>query len=185
MLKGGTAEPVSPDEAAPTPPAATAAAVKPPPAWVAAAKAEKGERAAPNALKLPAVAPVAKPAPRADENASRSTRSNTEPSQRADARAEKPKKRGYERKARTGREPGYATLSFNVGAQHEITPADLVGKIAGVTRLPAAVVGAIDIHEGHSHVDVAAEVADTVLKKLEGVRLKDVALHLAAVPPQG
>ncbi len=189
LLKGGSAEPVPSDEAAPAKPAAATTAVKPPPAWVAAAKAEKVERLDPNALKAPAPAPAAavpaaKPAPRADENALRSTRSTSEP--RSDARAaEKPKKRGYERKPRTGREPGYTTLSFNVGAEHQVTPADLVGKIAGVTRLPAAVVGAIDIYEGHSHVDVAAEVADTVLKKLDGVRLKEVALRPVAVPPQG
>lgn len=96
-------------------------------------------------------------------------------------RALKPKKRGYERKPRTGREPGFTTLSFNVGAQHEITPADLVGKIAGVTRLPAAAVGAIDIHETHSHVDVASEAAEVVLKKLEGIRLKNIALRPAVV----
>lgn len=141
-------------------------AVKPPPAWVAAAKG-------------------APPAPRADENALGTTHSAPTSNQRSEVRAEaKPKKRGYERKPRTGREPGYTTLSFNVGAQHEITPADLVGKIAGVTRLPAAVVGAIDIYEAHAHVDVAAEVAETVAKKLEGVRLKNVALHLGVVTPE-
>jgi len=180
LLHGGSAESAAPDEPTPAKPAAAPTAVKPPPAWVAAAKAEKGERVDPGALKTPAAAPVAKPVPRADENTSGAERSTPEP------RSEpKPKKRGYERKPRTGREPGFTTLSFNVGAQHEITPADIVGKIAGVTRLPAAVVGAIDIHEAHAHVDVATEAAETVLKKLEGIRLKNVALHPAVVAPQG
>jgi ATP-dependent RNA helicase DeaD len=94
----------------------------------------------------------------------------------------KPKKRGYERKPRTGREPGFTVVSFNVGSEHLVTPADLVGKIAGVTRLPAEVVGAIDIHETHTHVDVVTEHALLVTKKLEGIRLKEVVLRPAVVP---
>jgi ATP-dependent RNA helicase DeaD len=92
-------------------------------------------------------------------------------------------KRTYERKPRTGREPGFSVVSFNVGRQHLITPADLVGKIAGVTRLPANVVGAIDIHEDHTHVDVATEHAELVVAKLAGIRIKNQSLKLAILPP--
>jgi ATP-dependent RNA helicase DeaD len=92
-------------------------------------------------------------------------------------------KRGYDRKPRTGREPGYTPVSFNVGRAHLVTPADLVGKIAGVTRLPANVVGAIDIHEDHTHVDVVSEHAETVITKLAGIRIKNQSLKLAIVPP--
>jgi len=92
-------------------------------------------------------------------------------------------KRTYDRKPRTGREPGYTPVSFNVGRVHLVTPADLVGKIAGVTRLPANVVGAIDIHEDHTHVDVVSEHAETVVTKLAGIRVKNQSLKLAIVPP--
>ena len=92
-------------------------------------------------------------------------------------------KRTYERKPRTGREPGFATVSFNVGRAQLVTPADLVGKIAGVTRLPATIVGAIDIHEEHTHVDVLAEHAEQVVAKLAGIRVKNQSLKLAIVPP--
>lgn len=82
----------------------------------------------------------------------------------------------YDRPARTGREEGMTTIFLNVGRKQLVTPADLVGKIAGVTRLPAAVVGAIDIHQRHSLVDVAADQADTILARLAGIRLKGVVL---------
>jgi ATP-dependent RNA helicase DeaD len=87
--------------------------------------------------------------------------------------ARKPK---YERPARTGREVGMTTLFFNVGRKQLVTPADIVGKIAGVTGLPAEVVGAIDIHQRHTLVDVAQSEAGMIVKKLGGIRLKGVAL---------
>jgi ATP-dependent RNA helicase DeaD len=87
-----------------------------------------------------------------------------------------PKKTKYDRPARTGREPGMATLFLNVGRKQLVTPADIVGKIAGVTRLPANVVGALDIHQRHTLVDVAESDAELIVKKLAGIRLKGVAL---------
>lgn len=87
--------------------------------------------------------------------------------------ARKPK---YDRPARTGREPGMATVFLNVGRKQLIMPADIVGKIAGVTRLPASVVGAIDIHQRHTLVDVAEAEAPLIVQKLVGIKLKGVPL---------
>jgi ATP-dependent RNA helicase DeaD len=92
-------------------------------------------------------------------------------------------KRTYERKLRTGREPGFTPVTFNVGRQHLVTPADLVGKIAGVTRLPSSIVGAIDIHEDHTLVDVATEHVETVLTRLAGIRVKNQSLKPVVTPP--
>jgi ATP-dependent RNA helicase DeaD len=83
-----------------------------------------------------------------------------------------PKKSKYERQPRTGREPGMTTVFLNVGRKQLVTPADIVGKIAGVTRLPADIVGAIDIHQRHSLVDVTEAHAGLVVKKLAGIRVK-------------
>jgi ATP-dependent RNA helicase DeaD len=52
----------------------------------------------------------------------------------------------------------------------------VVGKIAGVTRLPAAVVGAMDIHQRHTLVDVKSEEAERIVTKMTGIRVKGVAL---------
>ncbi len=94
-------------------------------------------------------------------------------------------KRTFDRKPRTGREPGFTTVVFNVGRAQLVTPADLVGKIAGVTRLPATIVGAIDIHEEHTNVDVATEHVAVVIAKLAGIRVKNQSLKPVIVPPGG
>ena len=70
-------------------------------------------------------------------------------------------------------------IFLNVGRKQLVTPADIVGKIAGVTRLPATVVGAIDIHQRHTLADVAEAEAAFIVKKLTGITLKGVALEPA------
>jgi ATP-dependent RNA helicase DeaD len=81
-----------------------------------------------------------------------------------------------ERKPRTGQEQGFVPVAFNVGHAQLVTPADIVGKIAGVTRLPAKVVGAIEIFEAETHVDIAEDCVELVLAKLNGIRIRDVRL---------
>jgi ATP-dependent RNA helicase DeaD len=107
---------------------------------------------------------------------------STDASDSDDEKAEMPhstKKPKYDRPARTGREPGMTTIFLNVGRKQLVTPADIVGKIAGVTRLPAEVVGAIDIHQRHTLVDISAEKADFIVTKLKGIKVKSVALEPA------
>jgi len=82
-------------------------------------------------------------------------------------------------RARTGHEAGFTTLFLNVGRKNLIQPGDVVGKIAGVTRLPAKVVGGIDIRQRHTLVDVATEHAVFIVEKLRGVRVKGQALQPA------
>jgi ATP-dependent RNA helicase DeaD len=89
----------------------------------------------------------------------------------------RPSKQKFQRAARTGREPGMTTVFFNVGRKQLITPADIVGKVAGVTRLPANVVGAMDIHQRHTLVDVKSENVELILEKMKGIRVKNVALE--------
>ncbi|MDB4473991.1 DEAD/DEAH box helicase [Opitutaceae bacterium] len=92
-------------------------------------------------------------------------------------RKERHEKPQQDRPGRTGREAGYVTIFINVGRKQLITPSDLVGKIAGVTRQPGSIVGAIDLKQRHSLVDVTEQHADAVLQKLAGVRIKGVTLQ--------
>lgn len=71
------------------------------------------------------------------------------------------------------------TLFFNSGRKHLVTTAEIVGKITGVTRLQAQVIGAIDIHQRHALVDVASDQAALIVKKMTGIRIRGHALKVA------
>jgi ATP-dependent RNA helicase DeaD len=147
--------------------------------------AEKREKVAASphpAYQPPAVPKAAAPRPPADVPdvpAALPTPPAPEPDGGDDDGA--PRRSKYAPAPKTGREPGMATLFLNVGRKHLITPADIVGKVAGLMHLPAATVGAIDIHQRHTLVDVAEEHAAQIVKKLTGIPLKGEALAPALV----
>jgi ATP-dependent RNA helicase DeaD len=77
---------------------------------------------------------------------------------------------------RTGHEDGFTTVALNVGRIAGVTPADIVGKIAGVTRLSAKSLGAIDLLDNESYVDVVDADVDLVLNKLPGIMMRGTRL---------
>jgi ATP-dependent RNA helicase DeaD len=196
MMHGGGDKPETP---APAPAAKAAPKPAPKPAAHTPAPAytpEPPKSAVPAAFAKVANKPkVAAPAPQAERPAFQEKASKSaEPAQVSDepaakeqalfeneeeAPAPRPSKQKFQRPSRTGREPGMTTLFFNVGRKQLITPADIVGKVAGVTRLPANVVGAMDIHQRHTLVDVVAEHVPLILQKLKGIRVKNIALEPA------
>ncbi len=199
LLQGGAGPGGGPAGNAPSPtsaprtaspagaPAAKGAPAKAAPAWVQQASTPKTTAAPkPAAAAAPEAKPeraTTKPVPaKAVETPAEAA---PEPQVQDDGGDEdsRPRKSKYERPARTGREPGMTTIFLNVGRKQIVTPADIVGKIAGVTRLPPNVVGAIDIHQRHTLVDVAEAEVDLIVQKLTGIKVKGIALEPARATP--
>ena len=65
-----------------------------------------------------------------------------------------------------------ARLRINAGRQAGILPGDLVGAIANEAGISSRAIGAIDIADRYSLVEVANEVADQVSKALRRSTLK-------------
>ncbi len=72
----------------------------------------------------------------------------------------------------TSHEAGMTRLVFNFGKLHGIGPGDIVGVICGGARLPKEEIGAINLMDKQTLVDVSDEGAPVVLKKLNGIRFK-------------
>ena len=81
-------------------------------------------------------------------------------------------------------EPGMTRLRFNVGERNDVQPGDIVGVIAGVTRLDKEVVGAIRILPKQSLVDVAEAHVSVIRRKLTGIQFKGrkLTVELATAP---
>jgi ATP-dependent RNA helicase DeaD len=67
---------------------------------------------------------------------------------------------------------GMTRIFVNVGAMDNARPGDLVGAITNEAHITSAKVGKIDIRENHSLVEIATDVADTVVAKLTGSSIR-------------
>jgi ATP-dependent RNA helicase DeaD len=91
--------------------------------------------------------------------------------------------------ARTGRgESGMTRLFVNAGRNQNIRPQDIVGAIANEANIPGRSIGAIDILDTSTFVDVPTEFVDRVIQALlrSGVKGRPVNVEIAnpeAGPP--
>jgi ATP-dependent RNA helicase DeaD len=69
-------------------------------------------------------------------------------------------------------EPGMVRLRMDLGRAQGIRPGDVVGAIAGEAGIPGRSIGAIDIHDQQTFVDVQEHHVERVLHRIEGKRAK-------------
>lgn len=69
-------------------------------------------------------------------------------------------------------------LFVSLGERDGARPGDLVGAITGEARIDGNLIGRIDIRDTFSRVEVAREVADTVIKALNGTTVRGRAVRV-------
>jgi ATP-dependent RNA helicase DeaD len=76
------------------------------------------------------------------------------------------------RQVRSGGEPGMARVYVGAGRESGIRPGDLVGAIANEAKISSGVIGAIEIEERFSIVDVPVEMAKGIVEALGRSHIK-------------
>ncbi len=69
-------------------------------------------------------------------------------------------------------------LFINVGKNQRIKPGDIVGAIAGEAGISGRMVGAIDIKESYSFVDVDRKNAEKVMKAMRNAKVRGLTVHM-------
>ena len=72
----------------------------------------------------------------------------------------------------TGAESGYVRLFINVGSKDRIQPGNIVQSIASTSGLPGKLIGAINIYDSYTFVEVPKEYAHKVLDSMKNYTLK-------------
>lgn len=72
----------------------------------------------------------------------------------------------------SGAEEGYVRLFINVGRKDMIQPGNIVQSIASTTGLPGKLIGAIDIYDSYTFVEVPREYAHKVLDSMKNYTMK-------------
>ncbi len=72
----------------------------------------------------------------------------------------------------TGAESGYVRLFINVGSKDKVQPGNIVQSIASTSGLPGKLIGAINIYDAYTFVEVPKEYAHKVLDSMKNYTLK-------------
>jgi ATP-dependent RNA helicase DeaD len=96
---------------------------------------------------------------------------------RKDARGDKGGQRGSRderpRKEKVNRTDGdWQTYRLEVGKEHGARPGDIVGAIANEISLDSSYIGAINLHDKHSFVQLPKGIPADLFKQLKGVRVR-------------
>ncbi len=74
-------------------------------------------------------------------------------------------------------------LFLNLGRQDRVSPGDIVGAIAGETRLNGQEIGRIDIFDSYSFVDVPNQHAENIVRTMNGNSIKGRKVFLEKARP--
>lgn len=83
-----------------------------------------------------------------------------------------------------GVEPGMTRLFIDVGRFDRIRPSDIVGAIANEIGIPGKQIGAIDIYDRFSFVEVPSDLSQRVLRGLAGVALRGRPVRVSLAKPR-
>ena len=73
-------------------------------------------------------------------------------------------------------ETGLALLRIPLGREHQVRPKDIVGALAGETGIPGGAIGAINIYETYSTVEVPQGAVDQVIEGMKGKTIAGIRL---------
>ncbi len=108
---------------------------------------------------------------------------------RSDSRGDRNSQRGSRdekpRKAKVDRnDVDWQTYRLEVGKEHGARPGDIVGAIANEISLDSSYIGAINLHDKHSFVQLPKGIPDDLFKQLKGVRVRRQPLAITASEEQ-
>jgi ATP-dependent RNA helicase DeaD len=80
----------------------------------------------------------------------------------------------------TGAEPGMVRLFINIGKKDRVSPRHIVGAIAGETGMSGSLIGAIDIYDNFTFVEVPREKGHEVLQIMKDNYIKGNKINIEA-----
>jgi hypothetical protein len=80
---------------------------------------------------------------------------------------------------------GMARLFIDVGRNGRVGPSDIVGAIANEGGVPGKEIGAIDIHDRFTLVELPEEYVEEVLRRMKGSRIRNYNANIRVAAERG
>lgn len=78
----------------------------------------------------------------------------------------------------TGAEAGMVRLFVNIGKKQKVKPGDILGAIAGESGMPGKLVGAINMYDKYTFVEVPKEYGREVLSAMQNAKIKGKSINM-------
>jgi ATP-dependent RNA helicase DeaD len=78
----------------------------------------------------------------------------------------------------TGAEEGMVRFFINIGKKQRVKPGDILGAVAGETGIPGNLVGAIDMYDKFTFVEVPREYGGAVLSAMKNAKIKGKSINV-------
>ncbi|MEG1291354.1 MAG: DbpA RNA binding domain-containing protein, partial [Lachnospiraceae bacterium] len=78
----------------------------------------------------------------------------------------------------TGAEEGMVRLFVNIGKKQNVKPGDILGAIAGESGMPGKLVGAIDMYDKYTFVEVPREYGKAVMQAMTDAKIKGKSISI-------
>ena len=78
----------------------------------------------------------------------------------------------------TGAEEGMVRLFINIGKKDRVKPGDILGAVAGESGMPGKLVGAIDMYDKYTFVEVPREYGKEVLDAMKNAKIKGRSVNM-------
>ena len=78
----------------------------------------------------------------------------------------------------TGAEEGMVRLFINIGKKQHVRPGDILGAVAGESGMPGGLVGAIDMYDSYTFVEVPREYGMAVLQAMKHAKIKGKSVNV-------
>ena len=75
-------------------------------------------------------------------------------------------------------EEGMVRLFINIGKKQHVKPGDILGAITGESGMPGKLVGAIDMYDKYTFVEVPREYGKEVLKAMSNSKIKGKSINI-------
>ncbi len=81
-------------------------------------------------------------------------------------------------------EEGMVRLFIDVGRRNNISPGDIVGSIANEADIPGKAIGAIDVNDRYTLVDIPGELVEQVLDKMQRSKVRKLNMNIRRASSQ-
>lgn len=100
-------------------------------------------------------------------------------------RGERREPRKYKDSKRARPEGDSTRLKLEVGREEGVRPGDIVGAIANEAKIEGYMIGAIEIHDHHSMVDVPSKQVPNILLSLKDTSIRGKKINVTVAKPRG